>query len=72
MIGGSFLIIHRLDLLDMLEVGKFYISSASVLSSQKGLTIGFSVLESSGGNLVFEENIDLTECTVLLMSLLAI
>jgi hypothetical protein len=37
-----------------------------------GLTIGFGVLELSGGNLVFEKNIDLTECAVLLMSLMAL
>jgi hypothetical protein len=65
-IGGGFPVIHRLDLLDMLEIGEFCHSSAFDLSLETmRLTIGFGVFELPSWDLMLEEHVDLSEGTIL-------
>jgi hypothetical protein len=72
-IGGGFPVIHRLDLLDMLEIGEFCHSSAFDLSLETmRLTIGFGVFELPSRNLVLKQNVNFAKCTILLMSLMTI
>jgi hypothetical protein len=65
-IGGGFPVIHRLDLLDMLEIGEFCHSSAFDLSLEPvRLTIGFGVFELPGWNLVLKQHVNFSKCTIL-------
>jgi len=53
----------------MLEIGEFCHSSASDLSLEtERLTIGFGVFELPSWNLVLKQDVNFTECTVLLVS----
>ena len=66
MIGGGFPVIHRLDLLDMLEIGEFCHSSAFDFSLEKvRLTIGLGIFELPGWDTVLKQHVNLAKCTVL-------
>jgi hypothetical protein len=65
-IGGGFPVIHRLDLLDMLEIGEFCHSSAFDLSLETmRLTIGFGVFELPGWDSVLKQHVDLPKGAIL-------
>ena len=69
MICGSLPIVHSLYFLNMLEISEFYFVSLLSFFYYGRLTIGFSVFEFHSWDPMFKENINLTECTVLAISL---